>query len=384
MGVPSVWVACGDLPEVDDKINENIVVQQEELRHTLSQSVEQLRQRTDGTIDCRRFERAVGGLLREILDDPTHQPLLANIVGEDGALIRHLTNCCYVCLLIGTHLSGYVRQQRRKLATRAAEDVRQLGMGAFVHDLGKVCLPSAAQQDHILNTAPDDKVYRTHTLAGYNLLRGRVSPLAAYSVIHHHQRFDGQGFPRVRSRVPHARPEGLIGPRTHIFARILTVADAFDHLLGTPEAPRPTIAALHDLLQPQFAGWFDPVVVAALNRLMPAFMLGSVVKLSDGSVAVVVENHSEAPCRPSVRVVQGDPGMPEASVSAERLDLRTCAELTVARVDGVDVRRFLFDPPPIPDGVMAYWGLRRKQIRTETLDPGALVASSEEAAPAAV
>ena len=61
--------------------------------------------------------------------------------------------------------------------------------------------------------------------------------------------------------------------------------DAFDRLLwsGKDGKPRPTVYALADLLSPRFDGWFDPVVMSYLLRLVPPFMIGSVVQLSDGT-----------------------------------------------------------------------------------------------------
>ena len=377
LGVHSLWIECGELPEVDERINERVVARQEQLGQTLSHSVDQLRDRTDVAVDCSGFEEKVGELLNEILDDPMHEPLLATMTGDCGVLVRHLTNCCYMCLLLGTQLSGYVRKQRRKMPPRVAEDVRQLGMGAFVHDLGKTRLPDETQDTHILCTDTEDAAYRSHTTLGYELLRGQVSALAAYMTVHHHQRFDGKGFPKVKSRVPGAGASGLAGEKIHIFARILAVADAFDHLLGTPQDPKPTIRALHALQQPAFAGWFDPIVLAALNRLMPPFMLGSVVTLTDGTRAVVVENHSDAPCHPTVRLVFGEPGVPGCTVSDEAIDLRARRHLNVGRVDGVNVRPYFFKPPDIPDGVMAYWGLRRRAIKSIAVDPSALAPNGE-------
>ena len=377
LGVQSLWIECGDLPEVNEKINERVIARQEEMVVSLAKTVEMLRTRTDAGIDCAVLDDKVGTLLSEILEDPHHQPLLANMAGDCGAMVRHLTNCCYVCLLLGTHLSGYVRHQRRKLPPRMAEDLRQLGMGAFIHDLGKVCLPAEAQDTHILNADPYDAVYRAHTTGGREVLRGQVQASAAYMVVHHHQRYDGQGFPKVRSRNPIDPVQPLCGDKIHIFARILAVADAFDHLLGTREKPRPTIQALYDLQQPQFEGWFDPIILAALNHLMPPFMLGSVVTLTDRTCAVVVENHADAPCQPTVRILFGEPGAPGCTVAENSVDLRRHDDLNVREVDGVDVTPYFFNPPSIPEGVMAYWGLRRRALGSVNVDPSAIVAAEE-------
>ncbi|MCK4659414.1 MAG: HD domain-containing protein [Phycisphaerae bacterium] len=381
LGVVSLWAECGNLPQVNEKINEKVLDQRRELDQTLNHSLDQLRNRTDAIIDCSHFEEKVGSLLNEVLEDPTHQPLLV-AMGEDcHSLARHLTNCCYLCLLLGTHLSGYVRHQRRKMPHYIAEDIRHLGMGAFIHDLGKAHLLDETQKTHILNADPEDKAYLAHTRIGYELVRGQVSSLAAYMVVHHHQRFDGKGFPKVKARNPKSRAAGVAGEKIHIFARILSIADVFDHLLGTPDEPMPTIYALHALQQPRFNGWFDPIVLAALNRLMPPFMLGSVVTLTDGSSAVVVDNHSSAPCHPIVRIITGEPGTPGSTVSDKDINLRTHPSLDVCQVDGVDVQPYFYDPPDISDGVMAYWGLRRKAAKAVTVDSFAIAPESEPLTP---
>ena len=106
-------------------------------------------------------------------------------------------------------------------------------------------------------------------------------------------------------------------------------------------------------------------------------MIGSVVTLTNGQTAVVTDNHAVAPCRPTVRIISGDLGTPGAMVHDEDLDLRTTTELSVGEVDGVDIRPFFFEPPEIPEGVMAYWGLRSKAVRTASMDPAELLPAQE-------
>lgn len=382
LGVQSLWIECDGLAEIDDRINERVVSKRQDLVQALTTSVDDLRQRTDTVVDCGQFESKVGALLNEVLSDPAHEPMLASMGGDAGALVRHQTNCCYLSLLLGTHLSGYVRHQRRHVPLHIAQDLRRLGIGAFVHDLGKTRLPDEVQEICAIDPRQVDPAYRGHARIGCEMLRGRLPAVCVYLVAHHHQRFDGRGFPKVKPRDPERPAAGLAGERIHVFARILAAVNAFDHLLGTPERPRPTIQALHDIQQPEYEGWFDPIVIAAINRLVPPFMLGSIVTLTDGRQAVVVDNQTSAPCYPTVRVVHGRPGTPGARVEEEAIDLRTSGDVNVAAVDGVNVRRFFYDPPDIPEGVLAYWGLRSKGVRAVTVDPSTLVTADEEEATA--
>jgi hypothetical protein len=375
LSVRHLWIECGGLDAVSDRISDAVEDRRAELTGALTNSIDRLRHKTDAMVDCGNFERRVGDLLGEILDDPTHEPILATMTGDCGALVRHLSNCCYLSLLLGTHLSGYVRHQRRRVPPRLADDIRQLGVGAFLHDMGKVRLSDEAQEQHVLAAAKDDVEYQSHVRVGADMLRGKVSPLALYMVIHHHQRYDGKGFPRIKPRDPGRLPAGLEGEKIHVFARILAVADAFDHLLSTPDGPRATIQALHALQQPEYEGWFDPVVVAALNRLVPPFMIGTVVTLTDDAEAVVVANHPDSPCEPTVRLMHGDAGAPDAWIDDDELDLRYSPGLAVAFADGLDVRPYHFRPPEIHDGAMAYWGVRARALQSVHVDPAMLAAA---------
>jgi HD-GYP domain-containing protein (c-di-GMP phosphodiesterase class II) len=295
-------------------------------------------------------------------------------------MVRHLTNCCYVSLLLGTHLSGYLRHQRWRMPEHVAQDVRQLGLGAFVHDLGKTRLSDEAREIHALHPRANNREYQSHARVGCEMFRGQLSPLVVYLIAHHHQRYDGSGFPKVLPRSPGGKPAGLAGEKIHVFARILAVANTFDRLLGTPKKPRLTIQALHAMQQPTLAAWFDPVILAALNRLVPPFMAGSIVTLTDGRLAVVVENHGDAPCSPSVRIIYGEPGTPTARVGDETLDLRYTMGLEIGMSEGVDVRPYYFLPMDISEGVLAYWGLRNKAVKALHVDPASLVTDGDAAA----
>ncbi len=238
-------------------------------------------------------------------------------------------------------MSGYLRQQRRALPPHVAEDTHRLGIGALLHDIGKVGMPDELQTRCILDPESAWPEYRAHSLAGYERVREHVPGAAGNIVLHHHQRFDGRGFPDRVDRVTRAVLRA-IGEQIHIFSRIVGLVDAFDNLLHRGGRPVPTIIALHQL-RTQFPGWFDPVVVDVLTRLVPPFMVGTIVRLSDEQEAVVVQNHIEHPCRPTVRVLTGSVFQRGARVKGPPLDLRLHRQPFIAAVDDNDVTPYLFD-----------------------------------------
>lgn len=105
-------------------------------------------------------------------------------------------------------------------------ELDEITLGAALHDVGKIGIP-----DHILRkpgplTAEEFEIVRTHPTIGYRMLRGSLVnfPIALDLVLHHHERFDGKGY-----------PDGLAGADISLGARLLAVADAFDVM--TTERP---------------------------------------------------------------------------------------------------------------------------------------------------
>ena len=89
------------------------------------------------------------------------------------------------------------------------------------------------------------------------LAGSRLASIAPW-VLHHHERFDGSGY-----------PAGLVAEQVPLEARILAVANAFDRLTsGSPsQLPVPVADAVSDL-ERRSGSEFDPVPVAALRALV--------------------------------------------------------------------------------------------------------------------
>jgi HD-GYP domain-containing protein (c-di-GMP phosphodiesterase class II) len=135
-----------------------------------------------------------------------------------------------------------------------AEEVELLRIAGLLHDLGKVAVP-----EHILSkpgplTADEYDAIAVHPLIGYRMLTSlRIEPVSTW-VLHHHERFDGNGY-----------PDGLAGEEIPIGSRILLVADAFE-AMTTDRLYRATRTADEALAEiKRCAGTqFDPLVVDAL------------------------------------------------------------------------------------------------------------------------
>ena len=133
-----------------------------------------------------------------------------------------------------------------------------LGRAALLHDIGKIGVP-----DHILlkQGALNDEEWATmrrHPTIGYRILEGIpfLRP-AAEIVLTHHERFDGQGYPR-----------GLTGEAIPIGARIFAVADAVDAITSDrPYRKAASLSVAFEEVRRCSGSHFDPDVVDALVRI---------------------------------------------------------------------------------------------------------------------
>ena len=148
-----------------------------------------------------------------------------------------------------------------------AEQRREVEYGALLHDVGKLSIPDAILLKPGPLTSEERRVMETHAAKGESIL-SKVPGLAAVGnlVRHHHERFDGAGY-----------PDGLAGEAIPVGARIIAVADAYD-AMTTDRPYRAALshtAALTELRRVQGAQ-FDPALVAAFQQLPLARSQGGV------------------------------------------------------------------------------------------------------------
>jgi HD-GYP domain-containing protein (c-di-GMP phosphodiesterase class II) len=182
--------------------------------------------------------------------------------------------------------STYASGHTRRVGAFARAAARRLGfgepalraveLGSVLHDIGEVGIP-----DRILTkpgplTPEEEEQVMRHPSIGARLLRSvpELAHLVPF-VLHHHERYDGTGY-----------PHGLAENAIPLGARLLAVADAFDAMTTdrpyrTRLSPATAIAELAEAA----GGQFDPDVVAALVEAYHAGELDPVLGLAAAGVA---------------------------------------------------------------------------------------------------
>ena len=137
-------------------------------------------------------------------------------------------------------------------------DDPQIEFGFLLHDVGKVAVPDAILFKPEPLDGPERDVMERHAAIGWEILRDiEFLGDAKLVVRHHHERWDGAGY-----------PDGLAGEDIPLAARVFSVADTFDALTtDRPYRPGMDVATAREIIEGASGTQFDPEAVAAFGRV---------------------------------------------------------------------------------------------------------------------
>jgi len=278
----------------------------------------------------RQFTEACRDLRRtndKVLTDPTQanadaqqlaKALLDKMLVEGEPCLRvlgemasdrhaaHSLNVTVVSLMLG-----------RQLAI-PANVLMELGVGALMHDVGKISLPDRVRLARDDFNSGEAALYRDHVAQG--LILGRRMGLSADAqlvIAQHHELADGSGF-----------PSALMLPRMSLPARIVALVNRYDNLCNAA-SPAQSITP-HEALSRLFAqcrSKFDETLLSGFIKMMGIYPPGSVVQLSDDRFAMVMTVNAAHPLKP--RVLVYDPAV--ALEEAIHLDLEMTPQVGIRR-----------------------------------------------------
>ncbi len=184
-----------------------------------------------------------------------------------GHPIRQGEMVARLCVAGNTHEDATARIAVR-LALAAGYDPDRAGdltAAASLHDVGKAGIPDAILNKSGLLDATEQRVMQSHTRIGYRMMARSHEPmldLAADIALHHHEHWDGSGY-----------PTGLAGERIPLTSRVVGLAEMFDELLGVqPDQPPPTFDEVAHRLQETAGVQFDPRLVTLLLADLPGMV----------------------------------------------------------------------------------------------------------------
>jgi diguanylate cyclase (GGDEF)-like protein len=145
----------------------------------------------------------------------------------------------------------------RRVGISAAQ-LERLQLAGLVHDVGKIGIPDVILQKPGALESAERTELEQHVTIGHAILLAADLDTEAEWVLHHHERYDGAGY-----------PAGLAGEEIPLASRVLAVADAFETMTGgRPYRSRLTIEAALAELHEHAGAQFDPDCVEALADLL--------------------------------------------------------------------------------------------------------------------
>lgn len=238
---------------------------------------------------------------------------LARLKTHDDYTYMHSMAVCALMVSLG-------RQLGMDEAT-----AREVGLAGMLHDMGKAAMPLEVLNKPGKLTDDEYAIMKTHPQHGYELLQeGKgVGEIALDVTLHHHERPDGRGY-----------PHGLAGDALSRVARMGAVCDVYDAITSNRPYkagwdPSESLRRMAEWTK----GHFDSRLFQAFVKCIGIYPTGSLVRLSSGHLAIVLEQSPGTLLAPRVRAFFSlSSGL---RISPETLDLSDpgCGEKIIGRED---------------------------------------------------
>ncbi|MBU1332295.1 MAG: DUF3391 domain-containing protein [Gammaproteobacteria bacterium] len=238
----------------------------------------------------------------------------------------HALNVTVLSLLLGRQLG------------LDSEACHILGLGALLHDMGQLDIPSKVLLKRGPLTRPEQQLLQLHCSFGQRMgERMMFDDDILRIIMEHHEHCDGSGYPR-----------GLHEPAIGRLSRLVAITNQFDNLCN-PLDPRAALSP-HEALAMMFKhqrSRFDEVALKAFIRCMGIYPPGSLVQLDDQRYALVLGMNPEKPLRPTLMLHDAELPKHEALI----LDLEQNPQHSIERS---------LRPTEVPLDVLEYLSPRRQ------------------------
>ncbi len=235
------------------------------------------------SINTTAAKKVVADMVDSVIRNPDALMCLNQLKDKDEYTALHSLRVCVLALAFGRHLD------------LSDEELNLLGLGALLHDIGKMKVPNEIINKPGKLTDEEFALMKSHVPRGVEILEQTHGiPSVAIDVArYHHERFAGGGY-----------AVGFKGEEIGLFGSVGGIVDCYDAI--TSDRSYHAGLSAHDALNKMYS-WrgrdFQPILVEQFIQCMGIYPIGSVVELSNGSIGVVVSINRARRLRPKVALV---------------------------------------------------------------------------------
>jgi putative nucleotidyltransferase with HDIG domain len=269
--------------------------------------------------------KIIDGLARLVTQDRTSLMALTALKKYDNYTFTHMVN-----------VSALAMAQARSLNIDGPL-LREFGFAALMHDIGKVHTPLEILNKPGKLTNDEFDVMKRHVVDGAHILRRtpEMPALAPIVAFEHHLKQDLSGY-----------PEKIGSRKLNLCTMIVSIADVFDALRSnrTYREGMATVR-IRSIMGEQGNPAFNQVLLKRFVNLMGLFPVGTLVRLTNGEIAVVTAEHPSDPFRPQVKILVDRSGETlETPMLANTWEHDSGGEHPHAVVEAVDPESTDIDP----------------------------------------
>ncbi len=217
-------------------------------------------------------DKTVLSLIDLVKENQSQLVNISDLKAYDEYTYHHSLSVAVVSLAIGVQL-GF-----------SHEELHKLGFGAIMHDIGKMSVPIEIINKPASLTHEEFDIVKKHPENSEDYLTQNDidDPEIYESVISHHEKIDGTGYPR-----------GLTDKAIHYYGKIISVADVYDALTSNRPYRKALLPSeVAEYMMGNVDTAFDLGIVKAFLQKIEFFPIGSFVEFNNGSKGIVISNEN--------------------------------------------------------------------------------------------
>jgi len=255
----------------------------------------------------------ISNIVEQVLENKDTMINLIDLKFYDDYTFFHSVNVAVLSILVGVEYG------------LSKADLFNVGLASILHDIGKMFVDKDILNKPGKLTPEEYEAVKQHPTFGFNYLKESYDiPTSVYvSVLQHHERYDGKGYPMQKSK-----------DQISIIARIIGVADVYDALTSSRpyrEALLPSEAM--EFIMANGGSMFDLEITRIFAKKVAPFPVGTYVILSNGLTGIVASNHEDACMRPEIKIIMN---ANQEVIVPYVLDLRLNRSLRSVTITGIN------------------------------------------------